>query len=189
MLKWIKVSVSAGGVNYKVGFKYRYYVSLCPCRSDPPTTYYQNGKSTLTRQRTHIVIVCFSPPLILYQSPLIIVFQPTIPLIPTVSHLIGLYPGYAITSYSSDLQGGVLVNGTNITYTKDQVIAAATTSLIHRGNGTGPDADAGWEKAWRAACWAQLGNAEEFYHELTVSQVIHSRYSELFSEFREIPCS
>ncbi|GAW06942.1 glycoside hydrolase family 95 protein [Lentinula edodes] len=84
-----------------------------------------------------------------------------------LSHLIGLYPGYAITSYSSDLQGGVLVNGTNITYTKDQVIAAATTSLIHRGNGTGPDADAGWEKAWRAACWAQLGNAEEFYHELT----------------------
>ncbi|KAG6899764.1 hypothetical protein C0995_004972 [Termitomyces sp. Mi166 len=48
-------------------------------------------------------------------------------------------------------------------FTKQQVIV----SLIHRGNGTGPDADSGWEKAWRAAAWAQLGNATEFYHELS----------------------
>jgi len=84
-----------------------------------------------------------------------------------LSHLIGLYPGYAITSYDSTVQGGLLVNGSHTTYTKDQVIAAATTSLIHRGNGTGPDADSGWEKMWRAASWAQLKNSTEFYHELT----------------------
>ena len=80
-----------------------------------------------------------------------------------LSHLIGLYPGYSLTNYNASVQG------TAVNYTRDQVITATTTSLIHRGNGTGPDADAGWEKVWRAACWAQLGNASEFYHELTVS--------------------
>lgn len=85
-----------------------------------------------------------------------------------LSHLIGLYPGYAITSYDPSIQGGLIVNGTSKNYTKSEVLAAAETSLIHRGNGTGPDADSGWEKAWRAAAWAQLGDATEFYHELTV---------------------
>ena len=47
--------------------------------------------------------------------------------------------------------------------------AAARTSLAHRGDGAGPDANAGWEKMWRAAAWAQLGDAERFYHQLTVS--------------------
>jgi len=73
-----------------------------------------------------------------------------------LSHLIGLYPGYAVSSYAGQT-----------THSKQDIINAATTSLIHRGNGTGPDADAGWEKVWRAAAWAQLGNASEFYHELT----------------------
>ena len=86
-----------------------------------------------------------------------------------LSHLIGLYPGYAISSYDTSLQGNLLVNGTATAYTKDQVTDAAKVSLIHRGNGTGPDANAGWEKMWRAASWAQLGDTEEFYHILTVS--------------------
>ncbi|KAJ7489437.1 glycoside hydrolase family 95 protein [Mycena latifolia] len=84
-----------------------------------------------------------------------------------LSHLIGLYPGYALTNYQPTIQGGLLVNGSRTTYTKSQVMDATTTSLIHRGNGTGPDADSGWEKMWRAACWAQLKNTSEFYHELT----------------------
>ncbi|TFY55805.1 hypothetical protein EVJ58_g8016 [Rhodofomes roseus] len=79
-----------------------------------------------------------------------------------LSHLIGLYPGYAIASYDPSIQ-----NGSTTQYTKSDVLAAAETSLYHRGNGTGPDADAGWEKAWRAACWAQLANASEFYFELS----------------------
>ncbi|KAI0353355.1 glycoside hydrolase family 95 protein [Trametes cingulata] len=78
-----------------------------------------------------------------------------------LSHLIGLYPGYAIANYNATEQA------TAQNLTQAQVLAAAETSLIHRGNGTGPDADAGWEKVWRAACWAQLRNASEFYHELS----------------------
>jgi alpha-L-fucosidase 2 len=86
-----------------------------------------------------------------------------------LSHLIGLYPGYALATYDEATQGGLIVNGSHTTYTKKQLIDAATVSLLHRGNGRGPDADSGWEKAWRAGAWAQLGNAERFYHELSVS--------------------
>ena len=57
----------------------------------------------------------------------------------------------------------------NVSYTREQVLDAARTSLAHRGDGAGPDANAGWEKMWRAAAWAQLGDAERFYHQLTVS--------------------
>ncbi|KAF9004601.1 glycoside hydrolase family 95 protein [Cyathus striatus] len=77
-----------------------------------------------------------------------------------LSHLIGLYPGYAVASYDSSVQG-------QEGYTKSDVLAAASVSLTARGNGTGPDADSGWEKAWRAAAWAQLGNKDMFYHELS----------------------
>uniref|UniRef100_A0A0W0FSY2 Putative glycoside hydrolase family 95 protein n=1 Tax=Moniliophthora roreri TaxID=221103 RepID=A0A0W0FSY2_MONRR len=84
-----------------------------------------------------------------------------------LSHLIGLYPGYAISSYDETLQGGVTVKDDFVTYTKDQVLNATRTSLIHRGDGIGPDADAGWEKVWRAAAWAQLQDSEMFYHILT----------------------
>lgn len=82
-----------------------------------------------------------------------------------LSHLIGLYPGYALSSYDSRIQGPPSVKGA---YTLDEVLSAAQTSLLHRGNGTGPDGDAGWEKVWRAAAWAQLGNATAFYHQLSV---------------------
>lgn len=92
-----------------------------------------------------------------------------------LSHLIGLYPGYAITSFDASIQS------TGTKYTKAEVLDAAETSLFHRGNGTGPDADAGWEKVWRAACWAQLANATEFYHELSV------RYSTRWDGLRRGP--
>ncbi|KAJ3542228.1 hypothetical protein NM688_g5996 [Phlebia brevispora] len=94
-----------------------------------------------------------------------------------LSHLIGLYPGYALTGYDPSIQS--LPEG-QTAYTKSQVLEATETSLIHRGNGTGPDGDAGWEKVWRAASWAQLGNASQFYHEL--SYAIERNYgSNLFS--------
>ncbi|OCB90700.1 glycoside hydrolase family 95 protein [Sanghuangporus baumii] len=76
-----------------------------------------------------------------------------------LSHLVGFYPGYALSNYDPDIQ--------NSKYSVNDVRTAVQTSLIHRGNGTGPDADSGWEKAWRSAQWAQLGNSSEFYHELT----------------------
>jgi alpha-L-fucosidase 2 len=81
-----------------------------------------------------------------------------------MSHLIGVYPGYAVASFNPSLQ-----QRSNATYSTSQIHDAAKTSLIHRGNGTGPDADAGWEKVWRAAMWAQYADAKTFYHELTVS--------------------
>ncbi|KAA1468613.1 glycoside hydrolase family 95 protein [Dentipellis sp. KUC8613] len=84
-----------------------------------------------------------------------------------LSHLVGMYPGYALTGFNASIQGPIPTNGTLQNYTAQDVIDAATISLIHRGNGTGPDADSGWEKVWRAAQWAQLGNATEFYHELS----------------------
>ncbi|KLO13238.1 glycoside hydrolase family 95 protein [Schizopora paradoxa] len=84
-----------------------------------------------------------------------------------LSHLVGLYPGYALANFEPSLQNGAHGGGVDVDYTRQQVLDAAQVSLIHRGNGTGPDADSGWEKVWRAACWAQFANASEFYHELT----------------------
>ncbi|KAA1477785.1 glycoside hydrolase family 95 protein [Dentipellis sp. KUC8613] len=84
-----------------------------------------------------------------------------------LSHLVGLFPGYAVSNFDPSVQGPIPQNGTAHNFTAQQVLDAATTTLIHRGNGTGPDGDTGWEKVWRAAAWAQLGNATEFYHELT----------------------
>lgn len=83
-----------------------------------------------------------------------------------LSHLIGLYPGYAIVSYDPTLQKS------SDNYTREEILQAASVSLLHRGNGTGPDGDAGWEKVWRAASWAQLGDSQRFYHELTVRDFV-----------------
>ncbi|CAE6406040.1 unnamed protein product [Rhizoctonia solani] len=102
-----------------------------------------------------------------------------------LSHLIGLYPGYAITNFKS-LAGQ---SQDTASLTRDQVLRASEISLISRGNGTGPDGDAGWEKVWRAACWAQLQNATRFYHQLTYA--IERNFAEnlwsLYNSFAEDP--
>lgn len=67
-----------------------------------------------------------------------------------LSHLAGWYPGYAIA--------GVHKNNKTIT-------DAVATSLYSRGNGT-IDSNTGWEKVWRAASWARVGNTDEAYKEL-----------------------
>lgn len=85
-----------------------------------------------------------------------------------LSHLVGLYPGYAVASFNATAQSPIYTNSTLQHYTPIDVFNAAEISLIHRGNGTGPDADSGWEKVWRAAAWAQLANATAYYHELSV---------------------
>ncbi|QRV93314.1 glycoside hydrolase family 95 protein [Ceratobasidium sp. AG-Ba] len=74
-----------------------------------------------------------------------------------LSHLVGLFPGYVLSNFKSSIAN----------LTREQVIKAAEVTLASRGNGTGPDGDAGWEKIWRAACWAQLKNSAKFYHQLT----------------------
>jgi len=81
-----------------------------------------------------------------------------------LSHLVGLYPGYSVASYSYDDVYALSSTGEKLSRTA--ILNASTTSLVHRGNGTGSDADSGWEKVWRAACYAQLGDAPTFYYEL-----------------------
>ncbi|KAI0418359.1 Six-hairpin glycosidase-like protein [Xylaria grammica] len=70
-----------------------------------------------------------------------------------LSHLIGWYPGYSMSSYA----GG---------YRNATIQDAVRETLISRGLGNGEDANAGWEKVWRAACWARLNNTEMAYKEL-----------------------
>ncbi|CAE6471587.1 unnamed protein product [Rhizoctonia solani] len=102
-----------------------------------------------------------------------------------LSHLIGLYPGYAISSFKPPASQSQVVPS----LTRDQVLRASEISLISRGNGTGPDGDAGWEKIWRAACWAQLQNPTRFYHQLTYT--IERNFAEnlwsLYNSFAEDP--
>jgi alpha-L-fucosidase 2 len=73
-----------------------------------------------------------------------------------LSHLVGWYPGWALSSY---LDG----------YSNSTIQDAVETSLYSRGVGIGPDANSGWEKVWRAACWARLNNSMEAYYELRLA--------------------
>ncbi|PQE31682.1 glycoside hydrolase family 95 protein [Rutstroemia sp. NJR-2017a WRK4] len=70
-----------------------------------------------------------------------------------LSHLIGWYPGHSISSFQSG-------------YTNSTIQSAISTSLLSRGPGAGPDANAGWEKVWRSACWARLNDTAHAYSEL-----------------------
>ncbi|KAI1083222.1 glycoside hydrolase family 95 protein-like protein [Whalleya microplaca] len=70
-----------------------------------------------------------------------------------LSHLTGWYPGYSISSFE---------NG----YVNSTIQDAVKETLISRGNGTADDADAGWAKVWRAACWARLNDTERAYNQL-----------------------
>ncbi|KAK3322900.1 Six-hairpin glycosidase-like protein [Apodospora peruviana] len=70
-----------------------------------------------------------------------------------LSHLVGWFPGYSISSFA---------NG----YSNKTVTSAVETTLTARGNGNGADANAGWAKVWRAACWARLNHTEKAYYEL-----------------------
>lgn len=69
-----------------------------------------------------------------------------------LSHLVGFYPGYAVASRLDA-----------------NLSAAVAQTLTARGNGDGADANAGWEKAWRAACWAGLNDTEHARAELTLA--------------------
>ncbi|KAI0445071.1 Six-hairpin glycosidase-like protein [Xylaria telfairii] len=70
-----------------------------------------------------------------------------------LSHLVGWYPGYSMSSYA----GG---------YYNATIQDAVKETLIARGLGNAEDANAGWAKVWRAACWARLNDTEMAYKEL-----------------------
>lgn len=60
-----------------------------------------------------------------------------------LSHLYGWYPGFAISTGAANKNPAAIE-------------AAVATTLLHRGPGNWKDANAGWAKVWRAACWAHL---------------------------------
>ncbi|KAK4540890.1 hypothetical protein LTR36_008832 [Oleoguttula mirabilis] len=72
-----------------------------------------------------------------------------------LSNLIGWFPGWSLSSY---------LNG----YTNETIQNAVATTLYSRGPGI-IDSNAGWEKVWRAACWARLNNTVEAYYELRLT--------------------
>jgi alpha-L-fucosidase 2 len=73
-----------------------------------------------------------------------------------LSELVGWYPGYSISSFL----GG---------YTNTTMQSAIRQKLISRGNGNAEDANAGWGKVWRAACWARLNDTAEAHYHLRYS--------------------
>lgn len=73
-----------------------------------------------------------------------------------LSHLVGWYPGYSLSSYLSGYSSNTTLS------------SAVATSLRARGPGVA-DANAGWEKVWRSACWARLNNTLEAYYELRLT--------------------
>ncbi|KAL4881732.1 alpha-fucosidase A [Aspergillus karnatakaensis] len=71
-----------------------------------------------------------------------------------LSHLVGWYPGYSISSFAN----GYFQNST--------LQSAVRETLLSRGMGNAPDANAGWAKVWRAACWARLNDSSTAYEHL-----------------------
>lgn len=72
-----------------------------------------------------------------------------------LSHLVGWYPGFSISSYAHG-------------YSNTTISSAVHDSLVARGPGI-EDANAGWEKVWRAACWARLNDTERAHFELRLA--------------------
>ncbi|KAF2128266.1 glycoside hydrolase family 95 protein [Dothidotthia symphoricarpi CBS 119687] len=70
-----------------------------------------------------------------------------------LSELVGWYPGYSLSSF----MGG---------YTNATIQDAVAQKLYSRGEGNAEDANAGWAKVWRSACWARLNNTERAHFEL-----------------------
>ncbi|EUC49538.1 glycoside hydrolase family 95 protein [Bipolaris oryzae ATCC 44560] len=70
-----------------------------------------------------------------------------------ISELVGWHPGYSLSSFL----GG---------YSNTTVQSAVRNKLISRGIGNGPDANSGWEKVWRGACWARLNDTAQAHLEL-----------------------
>lgn len=70
-----------------------------------------------------------------------------------LSELVGWYPGYTLSSFL----GG---------YSNATIQDAIRQKLYSRGEGNAPDANAGWGKVWRSACWARLNDTERAHFHL-----------------------
>ncbi|KAF5863440.1 hypothetical protein ETB97_010071 [Aspergillus alliaceus] len=72
-----------------------------------------------------------------------------------LSHLVGWYPGWSLSSYFDG-------------YTNATIQSAVNKFLTHLGVGI-TDSNAGWEKVWRSACWARLNHTERAHYELRLT--------------------
>jgi alpha-L-fucosidase 2 len=70
-----------------------------------------------------------------------------------LSELVGWYPGYSLSSFL----GG---------YTNTTIQNSVREKLYSRGEGIAEDANAGWAKVWRSACWARSNETGRGYFEL-----------------------
>lgn len=70
-----------------------------------------------------------------------------------LSHLNGWFPGYSIASFANGYANMTIQN-------------AVRETLISRGMGNAADANAGWAKVWRSACWARLNETQKAYDHL-----------------------
>ncbi|KAI4729985.1 glycoside hydrolase family 95 protein [Aureobasidium sp. EXF-10728] len=86
-----------------------------------------------------------------------------------LSHLVGWYPGSSLSGSSSG-------------YINATISSAVKQTLLQRGPGIA-DANAGWEKVWRAACWSRLNASSQAYSELrlAISQNIASNALSMYS--------
>lgn len=91
-----------------------------------------------------------------------------------LSELVGWHPGYSLSSFL----GG---------YTDKTLQDAVRQKLISRGEGNGEDANAGWAKVWRSACWARLNDTERAYFELryTIDQNIVDNGFSMYSAINQ----
>ncbi|KAI9640212.1 hypothetical protein NHQ30_011450 [Ciborinia camelliae] len=80
-----------------------------------------------------------------------------------LSHLVGWFPGSSLSAYLSGYS-----NANPPTNTSIPISHAIRTSLLARGPGIS-DSNTGWEKVWRAACWARLNDTQMAYRELRLT--------------------
>jgi alpha-L-fucosidase 2 len=75
-----------------------------------------------------------------------------------LSHLVGWHPGYAISAFADG-------------YSHNRTIQSTIReTLLARGDGGNTsDANAGWAKVWRAACWARLNDTDQAYYHLRLA--------------------
>ncbi|KAJ5802590.1 Alpha-L-fucosidase [Penicillium pulvis] len=83
-----------------------------------------------------------------------------------LSGLVGWYPGYSVAIEESN----------------KTIADAVETMMWSRGDGE-IDANSGWEKVWRSACWARLNNTDEANFELrfTIEQNIAENGLSMYS--------
>ncbi|KAJ5527609.1 glycoside hydrolase family 95 protein-like protein [Penicillium frequentans] len=83
-----------------------------------------------------------------------------------LSGLVGWYPGYSVAIEESN----------------KTIVDAVETMMWSRGDGE-IDANSGWEKVWRSACWARLNNTDEANFELrfTIEQNIAENGLSMYS--------